>query len=427
MKKVYMTVLGCERRALDAKKITNLLHKNNFRIVDKPNNADIIIFVACAASTGTAEYALKMVRQYQKKYKAELVVGGCLPNIEPEELAKIFNGKTMVTKDLEDTFDKIFPKNEVKFKDFDDENILFENLNSGTLMGAIKKILRKTKCVESLYLKIKYHILENLFGSVDDRSIFIRHLTKKPCYIRISWGCYGNCSYCSIKKGVGNHKSKPLSQCIKELKQGLNEGYKNFIIIGEDVGGYGLDIGSNLPKLLDKLTDIPGEYSISLRDVNPRWVVKYIDYLEKILKKQKIINIDILIQSGSSRILKLMHRYSNTEKMKNAFNRLKSSFPEVFINTHVIVGFPSETEEEFKQTLAFIKEAQLDGGVFFPFSCRISTDAEKIEPKIPRKEIFKRYNHAKFFFRSSGYHVLYKYTTRLFLFKLKKSSKRRNI
>ena len=88
-----------------------------------------------------------------------------------------------------------------------------------------------------------------------------------------------------------------------------------------------MDIGSSFPGLLDEMTKIPGEFKISIMGLNPKWIVKYVEELEGVLKKQKIASITIPIQSGNNRILKLMNRYSNVEKIKNSILRLKESFP----------------------------------------------------------------------------------------------------
>jgi tRNA A37 methylthiotransferase MiaB len=226
-------------------------------------------------------------------------------------------------------------------------------------------------------------------------------------HIRVSWGCIGNCSFCITKKAIGSFKSKPFEECIQEFKRGLKAGYRDFIICSDDPGAYGVDIDSSFPKLLDEMTDIEGNYNLMITGLSPVMLMKYLDEMEEILKKKKITAILFPIQSGSSRILKLMNRYSDVDKMKEAFLRLKKSFPGLILETQIILGFPTETFEDFKQSLNFVKECNFYSGYLYKFSCRPGTDAEKIEPKVSDEEMSKRLKYAKNFFRKEGYKMSY--------------------
>jgi len=314
MKKIFIShyKYACGKRSLDTNKVCNYLLKNGYEIVDKPDDADIIFFVTCASGNTSAKGSLNKIKELQK-YNAELIVAGCLPAVEPKRLAEIFDGKTISTKDL-DKIDSFFPNNKIPYAHIDDENFLFQNVDMSLPSEVIKKIFRDVKCIGNIYAKIVDHILKNIFG--ENSLVYtisfhnINKQNKNPYFIlRISWGCKGNCSYCSIKNSTGRFHSKSIDECIKEFKKGLDAGYKKFIITAVDPGAYGLDVGSSFSELLDKITMIPGDYKITVRSVNPRWIVKYIDDLEKIVKRRKVTQIGIPIQSGSSRILKLMHRF----------------------------------------------------------------------------------------------------------------------
>ena len=405
MKKIFIYARSCELRFLDASRVHSYFSHNNYKIVNKPEDADIIFFITCAAFKNVTDESLHLVKEFQK-YDAELIVGGCLPIIEKEKLANIFDGRTIITKDLDkdpDRMDELFPENSIKFRDIDDANIPFQSLNEGKPIGAIKKILGNMRWMENFVIRIKGHVLKNLMGK---HSFFYSVLRDEPMYrLRISWGCNSNCSYCGIKKAIGSHKSKPLEKAIEELRNGLNKGYKHFIINADDVGAYGLDIDSSFSELLDKMTNIPSEYDISIANLSPRWLTKYIDDLEEIFKRQKIIRIGVPIQSGSSRILELMNRYHDTEKIREAFLRSKTAFPMLSLHTHIMVGFPTETEEDFKQTLSFIKKCNFSAGQLISFSCKTGSEAERIEPKIPKNVIYKRLEYAKIFLKKEGYNV----------------------
>jgi len=411
MKKVYIEVLGCEKRYLDAKTIKEYLIKNNYKLITKPNNADIIIFVTCAFIDTATERSFDRIKTFQR-YKAELIIAGCLPAMNKKELDEIFDGKTIITKDLE-KIDELFPENRDKFQILSDQNIEFENFNENAtgIFNIMKGIFRKVGWMRIIYCKIGDYIFKNLYGE-HSHIYFIfrseRYLNFKEnpyYYIRISWGCNNNCSYCAIKKAIGPLKSKPIEICIKEFKEGLKKGYKQFIITADDTGSYGLDTNSDFPKLLDEITKIPGDYEISIQDLHPRWVVKYIDELEKIVKRKKITNMYIPIQSGNDRILKLMHRLSNIDKIKSACSRLKKSFPGLVLNTHCIICFPSENEEEFKQTLSSIKNCNFNGGYIFLFTGKTGTKAKNINPKVSENDKKTRLKYSMKYLKKSGYNV----------------------
>ena len=357
-----------------------------------------------------------MVKEFQK-YDAELIVGGCLPKIEKDKLGEVFQGRTINTKDLDkdpDKMDELFPEFIVKFRDVDDANVSYHNLNEGNTVGALKNYLGKIGWLDKFINTFQTEIFKTVYGK---NSFFYHILLDEPMYrMRISWGCNSNCSYCGIKQAIGPHKSKPLEKVLDEFKSGLKEGHKHFMMNADDIGAYGTDIGSSFSEVLDKMTNIPGDYFISIANLSPRWVIKYIDHLEEIMKREKIIRIGVPVQSGSNRILKLMNRFNDKDKIRDSLLRLKKVFPKLSLHTHIIVGFPTETEEDFLQTLDFIKDCQFSAGQLMPFSSKSGSEAASIEPKIPMDVINKRLLHAKSFFKKEGYSVKYKSQGRTFLF-----------
>lgn len=414
MKKIYIySKDGCERRSLDAWRLQKYLSINGHEIVHKPEGADLIILITCAALNINTEKALNKIKEFQKKYNAELIVGGCLPAIDGAKLDEIFNGRTIITRDLDRSFDKVdklFPENKIKFKEIDDANtidphLLFLDADDNIMPNFFQKVFIKEEWLNKIHYKFRKLLIKIL---IDQHSAFYSDLSNNPFLLRISWGCQFNCAYCAIGNAIGSLHSKPLDDCLREFKKGLDSGHKIFIITADDTGSYGIDIGSNLPELLDKITSIPGNYKITIRDLNPQWIVKYIDDLEKIIKRNKITRVVIPIQSGSSRTLKLMRRYHDTNEMYKVFQRLKKSSPSLVFLTNFILGFPTETDEDFKETLSYIKKIDFDSGLIFPFSSKKGILAEKIEPKVPQDEIFRRLDYSMKFLKDIGYHAMYR-------------------
>ena len=412
MKKIFLYLRGCDRRALDASKVRNYLTLAKYEIIDRIEDADIILFFTCAVYDGITEESLKKVKQFQK-YDAELIVAGCLQAIEREKLNDVFKGKTIITKNL-DEIKQLFPIDEGNTKLISDANNVFRNNSISKSFREIKKLFQRIKFIKKSYLKIKNHMLRNLYG---EHSLMYRHIDKKPFFhIRISTGCLGNCSYCAIKKAIGRLKSKPINQCINEFNEGIKKGYNHFVIEADDTGAYGLDTKNSFPELLDKLTKIPGNYRISIRSLHPKWIVKYIDELERLLKTQKIVSIESAIQSGSSRILKLMKRFANVQKINESFLRLQNAYPELSLTTHYILGFPTETEEDFMNTMNFIRKINFSAGFIYSCSIKTGTSTENIKPQISKDTKRKRFRKAKKFLKNIGYDVFHMPRYNLFIF-----------
>jgi len=405
MKKVFIYVSACERRELDAMRLKAYLVANSYLVVSHPKEADIILFIACAVLDRPTKISFNKIAAFQK-YDAELIVAGCLPAIESKKLTSIFKGKTFTSEDINthpEKIDQLFPDITIPFASIADANALFQNIEKSTLFGIVHMILHTIPLHKMMY-DIRFYVLNHLFG---DHVIFYRLLLKESSYqIRTSWGCHGNCAYCAIHKAVGTLQSKTIEQCVIEFKQGLDQGYKHFILTADNIGAYGLDIGTTFPTLLDSLSSFDGNYDIMVLNVHPRWVVKYIDQLEAIASRNTIRSLDIPFQSGSPRILKLMNRYSDIQNIRDACTRLKKANPQIVLGTDFIIGFPSETVDDLSKTLDFVKDVGFRVGTAIKFSCKQGTEAEKILPIVSNHEINKRFAFAKKNLKQAGFSII---------------------
>jgi tRNA A37 methylthiotransferase MiaB len=392
----------CDRRKLDAQRIATYFKKNSYEIVTNPKKADIIIAFTCGATNDIADISLNYVKKF-KVYNGELIVAGCIPDTDKKAMDEIFMGKKFSAKEME-KIDIFFPKHKIKFNQVNDTNIPWINIDETKLIDAFKKIIIQPKIGRKMYAYLTDYFLKSIFGKNYLIGNQWLNIPFNDYYlIRVSQGCSNNCAYCGTKRAVGNHKSKPLDECVKEFKIGLEKGFTNFVLTSDDTGAYGMDINSSLPDLLDKLTKNNGCYSIDIRALNPNWIVKYIDELEPILNRGKIKIMSIPVQSGSDRILKKMHRFSNSKKIKEAFNKIKKAYPKIALDTHFIVGFPGETMDDFKESLELIKEVGFDFGCLIPLSIRPDTEIEKIKTKIPDLEIKNRLKIGRNYLTNMGY------------------------
>lgn len=369
MKKIFIEIVGCcRRRSLDATRLVNYFRLNNCVISKEPEKSDYIILITCAYKKSKEDDCFKLINKF-KNYKGELIVLGCLPGISPSKLKKEFKGKCLVTEKL-DEIDKFF-NFKTKFSELPDANKEFILLDP-----------RDSEDVE--------------IGNIERK--------KGSCFLRISRGCIANCSYCAIPKATGELKSKKLDICLNEYKKLLEKGYKDFHICAENVGSYGLDIGSSFAELLEKLSNVNNSSDVmwSIHEMHPKWVVHYGSDLIREIKQRKIVCLGCTIQSGSERILKLMNRYEYIKKIKNTLLKLKQANPKLYLYTHILVGFPAETEEDFDKTLSLIKQINFDLVIVYVYTDRDNTVALEMGDKISDKIKTERLKKALDFCQKEG-------------------------
>ncbi len=226
------------------------------------------------------------------------------------------------------------------------------------------------------------------------KSLFFgRTKYKKTWNIRVAEGCLGNCSYCAVRLAAGRVKSKIPDDIVREFRRGIQQGEKTITLINTDVGSYGQDIGTNFAELMAQLFSIEGQYRIRIIDFNPRWLIHYYDKLLPLFKqnRERIAYLSIPVQSASDRILNLMRRPYKIKDIQSCFNGLKKNIPELVINTHFIVGFPGETEQDFDRTFHFAKSFDFGRISIHPYNDRPGTDSSTMPDKVSDQIKFKRY------------------------------------
>jgi tRNA A37 methylthiotransferase MiaB len=378
---------------LDAQRVYNYLISNSLLFTKNISDADLIIIMTCAFCKVEEEESIKAIKNVlkHKSKSSKIIVTGCLPKINPFILKKIDNFEIISPTEL-DKFDKIInakfkissisEPTEIKDKiqdfpfNYKNEIIIFREL--------IKQFLCEFK-LNKFYLGrvIKRFSLEK------NR---ILHKKKKEFYLVIERGCLGNCSYCGIKFAIGRLRSRHIKDIIKDFKKGLKDGYRIIYLVGEDTGAYGLDINTNFVRLIEEIVKIEGNYKIRILDLNSQWLIKYQSGLKKVFDKNsnKFDFIGLGVQSASNRILKLMNRRYDIQELKKVLFYLKSKLPQLKINVHLMVGFPTETKEDFEKTMDFIKEFNFTDLVITGYSERPNTVASNMKGKIDKKIIDRR-------------------------------------
>lgn len=359
MKKYFIDTLGCYPSRIDAKRTELFLKENGWAPSRNPEEADIIIVNTCAFSKGREEYSVQTIEKYKnlKGGKTKLIIGGCLPVINKRRMLTVFKGPYFTPHTLSSLCKIIKAK-----------HCNIDNTPTAQPTSPILADMNKFICKE-----------------------------KKVFSIRIGYGCLNRCSFCAINKVFPKLISKNRDQIVKEFKSGLRRGYRNFILTGEDPSAYGLDIGTNLIELLRDLIKIKTrkKISISLYRLNPQWLIKMDSELIEILKSKKINYLNISVQSGSNRIIKLMNRRYDANEIKKYIKKIKKMFPSIIIHQTLMVGFPGETEKDFQATLKFVSETSPDYIRIHRFSAKPGTKAKylgkKISPDVMRKRARRLY------------------------------------
>lgn len=351
----------CTRVKLYGIDVTNLFKINNCEIVNKKEKADYIIVNTCSFLNSKATYFLNKIKKLNKERnkKQKVVIIGCLGGTNKEDILKI-------NKDI-----IIFKRDITEIKEY----FKFKKIPT-TKSTTVKDKLGFKK--ELLYLFNKF-ILKS-------KHIEYRLKRNKVCYLQISSGCCGKCSYCS-EKLITNLKSRPIEDIIDAINDGIKRGYRLFGLNSDDASAYGQDLGTNLESLLKEVVKIKEDINFSIPEFNPQGLT---DEVVELLKDKKFLYITCPIQSGSNQILNMMKRPYTIEYAIKQLTKVKQNNKNLMINTHIIVGFPGESEKDFEKTIKVLETGLFDRVKVFMYNERPNTEALKIEPKISEEEKERR-------------------------------------
>ena len=355
--KVGFISLGCSKNLIDTEILIGKFKKNRFKIVNIPQEADIIVINTCGFIESAKEEAINTILEmanYKKNKCKFLIVMGCLVERYKEELEKAIPEVDLYIKFSE--YYKLWNK--------------IENLINNS----------KNEIIE------EYNNCENNIGRVITTS-------KPTAYLRIAEGCSNKCTYCAIPYIRGPFISRKIEDIILEAKHLAENGYKEIIIIAQDTTKYGIDIYGEpkLVELLNKISRISGIEWIRFLYSYPETITD--ELIELVKENDKICKyFDIPLQHISNSVLKKMNRKSDEEGIRMLINKIRSNIPEVIIRTTFIVGFPGETKEDFETLYEFVKKEKFDKMGVFKYSKEDGTPAAKLPEQINGNTKNSRYN-----------------------------------
>lgn len=370
---------------MDASTIFNYLGLNGWSATNNTSQSDLNIVYTCGGFNTTELRSTKTIRHIikHKKETAFTVVTGCLLKINPDAVPDTDGITILKSEDLHH-LDKMIGA-DIPFSAVAGSNVV-KDVKDLAPEPFFKKVVENFKLNKQIVHKsIQY--LKNRARNYSDPTF-----PKDVYNIHIAHGCKGDCSFCAIRFSTGRLKSKPLESILMEFRQGLAEGYAAFVLIAEDAGCYGQDIGSNVVELLQALFSHEGCYKIILNDFNPRWLIKYYHQLLPILKEHqhRIYDLRIPVQSGSDRILERMHRHYSIGDFVRTAQDLKQNITNLNLKTHIMVGFPGESKEDFAETRKLLRDVHFDGIEYYLYEDRIKTPACRLPNKIPYREKVRR-------------------------------------
>lgn len=380
----------CPRRSIEASKLCRYFAVNNLTAVTNPKKADLIAIFTCGSFEINEELSILTIEKSLREKSAKIVITGCLPKIDPERL-KIYDTALLIPPRNLNTLDSMIGA-KVPYDSLRSDATFvggFHDLYHGHLVDRVRRNIGfSAGSSNSRISDMYFRCFNQRFFRKSEDIMF----SPKTCIVEIAESCLGTCSYCAIKLASEKFHSFPEEQIFESFRSGLKNGYKDFALLAGDIGCYGVDMGTNLPNLLKKLFALENDFRILLWDLNVRWFIRYYDEFRSVLKanSRKVSRIVLPIESGSNRILGLMNRGYEIEKVKNCILDFQKTIPDLRLETHIIVGFPGETEEDFQESLELVKEIRFSKVVVFKYEDRPNTRASVFPDKVPKEIIDRR-------------------------------------
>ena len=347
--KVGFISLGCNKNLVDTEKTIAIFNVKGFEIVNKPENADIIVINTCGFIESAKEEAINTIlemAEYKKDKCKFLIAMGCLVERYRDELAK-----EIPEVDLW-----------IKYREYD------------SLWDKVKEMLANEEIeeIENPSNRKFLDLMDRVLTTGDNYA-----------YLKIADGCSNRCTYCAIPYIRGSQMSRKMEDIIEEAKKLAEEGYHEIILTAQDTTKYGIDLYGKprLAELIEEISKIEEIKWIRFLYAYPETISD--ELIQVVKNNDKVCKyFDIPIQHISNSVLKRMNRQSNGESIRKLIKKLRQEIPEVIIRTTVMVGFPGELEEDFEELYEFLQEAKFDKLGCFAYSKEDGTPAARLKEQI---------------------------------------------
>ena len=355
MKKAALHNLGCKVNAYETEAMQHLLEDAGYEIVPFTETADVYVINTCSVTNMADRKSRQMLHKAKKNNPESIVVAtGCYVQTKEQEA--------------------------------------IEDLAIDIIIGNN----RKHELVELINDYIKAHdksmdaVLDINDGNQEYEELYIEKTAEHTrAFIKVQDGCNQFCSYCIIPYARGRVRSRNAENVVEEVKRLASNGFKEVVLTGIHLSSYGVDCGDNLFNLIKKVHEVEGIERIRLGSLEPRLITE--EFTKELSTLKKICpHFHLSLQSGCDETLKRMNRKYTSAEYKNGCNILRKYFKHPAITTDVIVGFPGETDEEFKTTKAFLEDIHFYEMHIFKYSKRQGTRAAVMANQIPEPVKTKR-------------------------------------
>jgi len=346
MAKIFVEAYGCSASFADSEMISGLIVNGGHTLATDSSESDLNLIVTCSVKDTTANKMMHRIKSLKTK---PLIVAGCLPKAEQSNVEKFTeNASLLGPNSLGKTLDVI----------------------NSTLIGKKQIALEDSDLSKVGLPKVR---LNSAVGIVE-----------------IASGCMSECTFCQTKLAKGDLSSYRLGDIVRQVQTEIKEGCKEVWLTSTDNGCYGFDIGTDLPTLVNTVSEIPEDFMIRVGMMNPMYMSRIKQKLIESYDNEKVFKfLHVPVQSGSNKVLNDMKRGHTSETFREIVKKTKDRFENFTISTDIIVGFPSETEEDFQKTLALLDETKPDVVNLSKYSARPGTDAAELK-QIDAAEIKRR-------------------------------------
>lgn len=355
-KKVSFITLGCKVNQYDSDAMRTLFIHRGYKPVEHSEVADVYIINTCSVTSIGDRKSRQVIRKIRRNNPdAVIAATGCYAQVAPEELEKM-----------------------------GDVDVIVGHQNRNKIVDYIEEAEKSEKTVNAVKDIMSIREYENL--TVDPEGE-----VKARAFVKVQEGCDNYCTFCIIPYARGRLKSRKQEDAVDEIKKLVEKGYREVVLTGIHLGNYGKDLrnGTSLSTLVFELLKIPNLLRIRLGSIES---VELSDELINIIKNEKRVchHLHLPLQSGSDAVLKSMNRHYRLRQYKDLIAMLREKIPNLALTTDLIVGFPGETEENFKETLNTLHELKFSAIHVFPFSKRTGTPAAMYPNQITNEEKKKR-------------------------------------
>ena len=359
--RAYVETYGCQQNEADSERIRGMLAQSGYAIANEAENADVVVMNTCAIREHAEQRVfgnLGALTHTKRRHPAQKIfLCGCMA------------GQEVVVDRIKHSYPHV------------------DGVFSTHHLWQFPEILYRV-----LTGKKRVFFVEDEPGSIAEGLPQLRDQSLKA-WVSIMYGCNNFCTYCIVPYVRGRERSRKMEDILAECRQVIANGAKEITLLGQNVNSYGKDLDEKIDfaDLLTEIAKIPGQFLIRFMTSHPRDASKKL--FDTMANEPKIAKqLHLPFQSGSSRILKAMNRHYDREHYLELVNYAKSVMPDLVLTSDVIVGFPGETEEDFKETLSLISEVHYDSLFTFIFSPRPGTPAASMEDPTPKEEKNRRFD-----------------------------------